>query len=214
MERPSQKCWGFLFLDYVFLQRMFLLIYAHPNPNSFNAAIKNTVIKTLEKANTPFRVIDLYAEHFNPVLSLEEMNGATAESTKNYRDLISAATHIVFIFPVWWFRAPAILEGFLDKVFVPGFAYRFKKIIGKYGIPVPLLRDKRVLSIITHGAPALPVKILYVNAVKFRFLLGFLSFCFNLFKCRIVQLWSVPFINERKRMKYLKKVERLVERRL
>ncbi len=193
---------------------MFLLIYAHPSPGSFNAAVKNTVVKTLEKTNTPFKVIDLYAENFNPVLSLDEMNGTTAENTKKYRELISLSTHIVFIFPVWWFRAPAILEGFLDKVFVPGFAFRFKKIIGKYGIPVPLLKDKRVLTIVTHGAPALPVKILYVNAVKFRFLLGFLSFCFNLFKCKIVQLWSVPFIDENKRMKYLRKVERLIEKRI
>jgi len=140
------------------------------------------------------------------------MNGATTETTKKYRELISLSTNIVFIFPVWWFRAPAILEGFLDKVFVPGFAYRFKKIIGKYGMPIPLLKDKRVLTIVTHGAPALPVKLLYVNAVKFRFLLGFLSFCFNLFKCKIVQLWSVPFINETQRMKYLKKVEHLIEK--
>ena len=192
----------------------FLIIYAHPNPESFNAGVKNTIIKTLESEKTSYKVIDLYAENFNPVLSLEEVKGKLSPESKNYQELISAATNIIFVFPVWWFRAPAILEGFLDKVFIPGFAYRFKQLFGKYGVPIPLLKEKNVLTIITHGAPALPVKTIYVNAVKFRFLLGFLSFCFNIFKCKIVQLWSVPFTDQATREGYLRKVERLVRKRL
>ena len=192
----------------------FLLIYAHPNPESFNSAVKNKVIATLEKENISYKVIDLYYENYNPVLNLSELKGNLSEETKRHQQLISESTNIVFIFPVWWFRAPAILEGFIDKTFVPGFAYRFKQIIGKYGIPIPLLKEKKVLAIISHGAPALPVKILYVNAVKYRFLLGFLSFCFNLFKCKIVQLWSVPYINEKQRNKYLLRLEKLIQRRI
>jgi NAD(P)H dehydrogenase (quinone) len=190
--------------------KKFLIIYAHPNPDSFNSAIKTRVVNTLEKVNVSFKVIDLYSENYNPVLSLAEMKGIMLPETKRYQELITEATNIIFIFPVFWFRAPAILEGFLDKVFVPGFAYRFKHLFGNYGIPIPLLKDKRVLTILTHGAPALPVKTIYVNAVKYRFLLGFLSFCFNLFKCKIIQLWSVPFVNAKIREKYLSKVERLV----
>ncbi len=142
------------------------------------------------------------------------MKGEAGTETKKYQQLIKQATDIIFIFPVWWFRAPAIMEGFIDKTFTPKFAYRFKPIIGKYGLPVPLLRDKRVLVFVTHGAPALPVKTLYVNVVKYRFLLGFLSFCFNIFRCKIVQLWSVPFIDEKKRKGYLDKVSRIVSKRL
>jgi NAD(P)H dehydrogenase (quinone) len=103
------------------------------------------------------------------------------------------------------------LEEFIDKTFTPKFAYRFKPIIGKYGLPVPLLKEKSVLTFVTHGAPALPVKTLYVNVVKYRFLLGFLSFCFNIFKCKIVQFWSVLFINENKRKSYLHKVEQIIK---
>jgi NAD(P)H dehydrogenase (quinone) len=194
---------------------MFLLIYAHPDPESFNAAIKSEAIKTLEAKKQAYKLIDLCAEKFDPVLSKEEMKSkATSDEVKRYREMIKEASTLVFIFPVWWFRAPAILEGFLDKVFVPGFAYRFKQIIGKYGVPIPLLKDKHVLTIVTHGAPALPVKTLYVNAVKYRFLLGFLSFCFNVFKCKIVQLWAVPFVSEKKRKQYLNKMARLIERRI
>lgn len=196
------------------MSKNFLIIYSHPNPESFNSAVKDKVISTLVMGNISYQLIDLYKENYNPVLSLEELKGKMTDEIRNHQQLISAATDIIFLFPVWWFRAPAILEGFIDKTFVPGFGYRFKQIIGKYGLPVPLLREKKVLAIITHGAPALPVKILYVNAVKYRFLLGFLSFCFNLFKCKIVQLWSVPFINEQQRKMYLVRVEKLIQSRM
>lgn len=190
-----------------------LIIYAHPDDSSFNIAVMNETIKQLEKNGHSYTVIDLYKENYNPVLSVAELKGFVSDNTKKHQQLIKVATDIIFIFPVWWFRAPAILEGFIDKTFMPKFAYRFKTIIGKYGFPIPLLKDKTVLVFITHGAPALPVKTLYVNVVKYRFLLGFLSFCFNLFKCKIVQLWSVPFIAHKKRKLYLLKVAGIVNRR-
>lgn len=191
---------------------MHLIIYAHPDEKSFNHAVLQTVTEVFIKHKTEFTTLDLYKDGFNPVLSLEELKGESRDATLKYRELITRATSLVFIFPVWWFRAPAIMEGFFDKVFVPGFAYRFKKIIGKYGLPIPLLRDKKVRAFITHGAPALPVKTIYVNAVKYRLLLGFMSFCFHLFKCRIYQFWAVPFVSAEKRKKYLLKIERIAEK--
>jgi NAD(P)H dehydrogenase (quinone) len=191
-----------------------LIIYAHPDEKSFNAAIRDTIVHKLEMDGTEYNVIDLYAENYYPVLSDAEMKGEISKQTKWHQLLIKMATDIVFIFPVWWFRAPAILEGFIDKTFVPKFAYQFKPIIGKYGMPIPLLKDKKVTVLVTHGAPALPIKTLYVNVVKYRFLLGFLSFCFNIFKCKIVQFWSVPFINEAKRNAYLLKAERIIHSRI
>ena len=190
--------------------KKFLVIYAHPNPGSFNAAVKNRIVEVLDKSHTPCEVIDLYKISYNPVLTGSELSGEVTGETRQYQEKIAASTDIIFVFPVFWFRAPAILEGFIDKVFVPGFAYRFKKIVGTYGLPVPLLKDKKVLTIITHGAPALPVRTLYLNAVKYRFLLGFLSFCFYLWNCKFVQLWSVPFVKPSVREKYLRKTERIV----
>ncbi|MBL0359326.1 MAG: NAD(P)H-dependent oxidoreductase [Chitinophagaceae bacterium] len=187
-----------------------LIIYAHPDENSFNAAVLQQTIIQFETEGIPYNIIDLYKENYNPVLSKAEMKGELSAGTLCHQQLIKNSTDIIFIFPVWWFRAPAILEGFIDKTFVPKFAYRFKPIIGKYGLPIPLLKDKKVLAFITHGAPALPVKTLYVNVVKYRFLLGFLSFCFNIFTCKIVQLWSVPFIDDAKRKSYLNEVSRVI----
>lgn len=189
---------------------MYLIIYAHPDPKSFNYAILEQVKSTLDKKNATYKVIDLYAINYNPVLSLEELKGKNSEQTIEFQKMIKESTRIIFIFPVWWFRAPAILEGFCDKVFTVGFAYHYKHLFGVYGIPIRHLTDKRVTAFITHGAPALPVLLLYVNAVKYRFLLGFLSFCFSILKCKIVQFWSVPFVSVEKRKKYLQKVDRII----
>ena len=191
---------------------MQLIIYAHPDKESFNHALLETVKKTFEKNNKSYKVIDLYELNYNPVLSYDEVKGKSSEETKAFQQQVKEASNIIFIFPVWWFRAPAILEGFIDKVFTPGFAYRFKKLFGVFGMPIPLLSKKRVVALITHGAPALPVMTIYVNAVKYRFLLGFLSFCFNIFKCKIHQFWSVPFIGKVKREKYLKKAEQIISK--
>lgn len=191
-----------------------VIIYAHPDSTSFNAAILGTVIQQLQRSGASYKLIDLYKEAYNPVLSKDEMKGLKSAETNYYQQEIKKATDVIFIFPVWWFRAPAILEGFIDKTFIPHFAYRFKPVIGKYGIPIPLLKDKKVLAIITHGAPALPVKTLYVNVVKYRFLLGFLSFCFNLFRCKIVQLWSVPFVDKSKREQYLQRIKKIIQKRI
>jgi len=191
---------------------MHLIIYAHPDEKSFNHAVLQKVVSVFQNNKEEFHVIDLYKENFNPVLSIEELKGNVTAEVENYQSIIKNAADIIFVFPVWWFRSPAILEGFFDKVFVPGFAYRFKKIIGVYGLPIPLLSKKKVRAFITHGAPALPVKTIYVNAVKYRLLLGFLSFCFNIFKCRIYQFWSVPFIDDSKREKYLQKISRITNK--
>lgn len=189
---------------------MYLIIYSHPDERSFNHAVLESVKSAMGKKNITYKVIDLYGINYNPVLSLEELKGKNSEQTVEFQKMIKESTNIIFIFPVWWFRAPAILEGFCDKVFTVGFSYRFKKIIGIYGIPIRMLKDKTVTAFISHGAPALPVKTLYVNAVKYRFLLGFLSFNFKLSQCSIYQFWAVPFVSDEKRKKYLKKVEQIV----
>ena len=113
---------------------------------------------------------------------------------------------IYIISPVWWFRLTPRMEVFFDEVLSPGFAYKFVNITKTYAYPKPFLRDKKVRTYITHGAPALPVKTLYFNSVKLRLVMGVYSFVFGWklslwFKTK--QFWSVPFVSDKKRKKYL-----------
>tara|TARA_B100000579_G_scaffold248147_1_gene203840 strand:- start:193 stop:561 length:369 start_codon:yes stop_codon:yes gene_type:complete len=109
------------------------------------------------------------------------------------------------------------MEIFFDEVFTPGFAYKFVNITKTYAYPKPFLKDKKLRTYVTHGAPALPVLTLYVNSVKLRLVMGVYSFVFgwklSLFT-KTKQFWSVPFTSDSKREKYLNTVKRDMKRDL
>ena len=176
----------------------YLIIIGHPDTNSFCyngifKTIKNEMV--IKKKN--FRVIDLYRDDFTrPRKKLID----------SYKKLVSWADSLYIISPVWWFRLTPRTEIFFDEVFTPGFAYQFIPITKTYSYPKPFLKNKKLRTYITHGAPALPVLTLYVNSVKLRLVMGVYSFVFgwklSLFS-KTKQFWSVPFVDDKKRKKYL-----------
>lgn len=127
-----------------------LIIYAHPNDGSLNHHLMQTVVDSLQSNNHDIEIRDLYQLHFSPVLSLEDMNGQrmgkVADDVKLEQDYILWADHITFIYPIWWTGMPAIMKGFIDRVFSYGFAYRYVQ-----GIQKGLLTGKRTTIINTHG---------------------------------------------------------------
>ena len=187
-----------------------LIVIGHPDPESFcYDGIMKTIRKTLEEAGEEVTLIDLYADGFSAARW-----DANKKLVENYKRLIDETDRIYFISPVWWFRCTPLIEGFFDQVFTPGFAYEFVDITEKYGIPKPLLSDKKVRTFLTHGAPALPVYTLYVNSVKLRLVMGVYSFVFGWFATKTRQLWSVPFVSDKKRKKYLRKVAKDIRKDL
>lgn len=127
-----------------------LIIYAHPNENSLNHHLLNTVIETLQYHNEEIIVRDLYDIGFNPVLSLNDMQGQrmgkVSDDVKTEQDHISWAEQITFIYPIWWTGLPAMMKGYIDRVFSYGFAYRYDQ-----GIQKGLLKGKKTVIINTHG---------------------------------------------------------------
>ncbi|ROH90240.1 flavodoxin family protein [Chryseobacterium cucumeris] len=127
-----------------------LIIYAHPNENSLNHHLLNTVIETLQSHNEEIIVRDLYDIGFNPVLSLNDIQGQRmgklSDDVKTEQDHISWAEQITFIYPIWWTGLPAMMKGYIDRVFSYGFAYRYDQ-----GIQKGLLKGKKTVIINTHG---------------------------------------------------------------
>jgi len=134
------------------IQMKVLIVYAHPNPKSFNHAILESFTEGLTNAGHTYEIVDLYAINFNPILSGADfamlMEGKTPEDIAVQQGKVSQADAIVFIHPVWWVAAPAILKGWIDRVFSMGFAYSSD---GE-GPPVGLLKHKKALTINTLGA--------------------------------------------------------------
>ena len=180
-----------------------LLIIAHPDKDSFcyNGIFK-TVKEGIEASAQELKIIDLYRDSFTR---------PREAVIKSYKSLVTWCDNIFIISPVWWFRLTPRMEIFFDEVFTPGFAYQFVNITKLYAYPKPFLKDKKVRTYMTHGAPALPVLTLYLNSVKLRLVMGVYSFVFgwrfSLFT-KTTQFWSVPFVSDSKRKKYLERVRK------
>ena len=127
-----------------------LIIYTHPNPNSLNGHFKNILVSHLEQSGHEIIVRDLYELGFNPVLSLTDLEGqlqgSVAEDVAIEQEWIRWAERITFIYPIWWTGLPAIMKGYIDRVFSYGFAYSYTG-----GIQKGLLKGKKVVIINSHG---------------------------------------------------------------
>jgi NAD(P)H dehydrogenase (quinone) len=187
----------------------YLVVIGHPDKKSFcYNGIFNTIIKELKKSNKTFKIIDVYDD---------KLHRNKKELIKEYQDMVTWSTHICFVSPVWWFRLVPKMETFFDEVFTPGFAYKFVPIFGSYAYPKPFLKDKKVRTYVTHGAPMLPVVTLYLNSVKLRLVMGVYTFVFGWKPSRWLktkQFWSVPFVTDKKRKKYLEVVKKDIKRDL
>lgn len=147
-----------------------LVVHAHPEPRSFNAALTACAVETLRGNGHEVVVSDLYAMGFEPVIGPGDFTGDRAnadylsiprEQTTAYEagtlsaDIateqakVAAADLLILQFPVWWFGMPAILKGWADRVFARGFAYSSGR---KYD--TGLFRGKLALVSVTTGTSA------------------------------------------------------------
>jgi putative NADPH-quinone reductase len=132
--------------------RRALVLFAHPCPESFSAALHGTVVERLEMVGWDVDDCDLNAEGFNPVLTEAERRGYHEEPANigpvaNYVARLRAADALVMVFPVWNFGYPAILKGFLDRVFLPGVS--FKLVDGK--VRPNLTHIRGLAAVTTYG---------------------------------------------------------------
>jgi NAD(P)H dehydrogenase (quinone) len=129
------------------------LVLAHPLRDSLNAHLAGHVEKALRSAGVVVDRLDLYGEAFQPSLTPDERAHYYAEPRPGddvvpLQHRLAAAEHLVLVFPTWWFGLPAILKGWIDRVWSPGFAF-------EQGTPIkPKLTGlKSVLVVTTLGTP-------------------------------------------------------------
>ena len=120
-----------------------LLVYAHPEPTSFTAALKDTAYEAIQNAGHSVEVSDLYAEGFNPVAGRHDFltvqdaqrfhyqneqgyaheHGGFAPDIAREQARFAKADLVIWLYPLWWGGVPAILKGWFDRVLAYGFAY-------------------------------------------------------------------------------------------
>lgn len=147
-----------------------LVIYAHPEPTSFNGAMKDLAVQTLGGLGHSVTVSDLYAMGWNAVAGPADISGAPSDTSRfslareqivamengtiaadiaDEQAKLAAADLLILQFPVWWFGMPAILKGWADRVFARGFAYLPGR---KYD--TGMFNGKRALVVATTGTSA------------------------------------------------------------
>ena len=143
-----------------------LIVHAHPEPNSFTAALRDQAVSTLEAQGHEVQVSDLYAMDWNPVASrndfssrenpeylvyaLEQRLGVKSQSLaadiQAELDKLLWADLLILNFPIFWFSAPAMLKGWIDRVLVSGICYGGKRFYDQGG-----LSGKQALVTVTLG---------------------------------------------------------------
>jgi len=132
-----------------------LYVYCHPLPESFHAAIRKEALAGLAEAGHTVDLCDLYAENFNPVLSVEERReyhdvGPNQRTVTEYVRRLRETDALICQFPVWSFGPPAMLKGWMDRLFMPGVAFD----LSDPSSVKPLLANlKRIAGITTYGRP-------------------------------------------------------------
>jgi NAD(P)H dehydrogenase (quinone) len=106
-----------------------LIILAHPNAESFSSSLVKALHSHLVSEGNEVKTRNLYEIGFNPVLSADDFSAFADKKTPKdiavEQEYVKWADHIIFVFPVWWGGMPAILKGYVDRVFSEGFAYEY-----------------------------------------------------------------------------------------
>ena len=143
-----------------------LIVHAHPEPQSFTAALRDKAVATLEAQGHEVQVSDLYNMNWNPVASdadfsnrenpeylvyaLEQRLGVKSQSLaadiQAELDKLLWADLLILNFPIFWFSAPAMLKGWIDRVLVSGICYGGKRFYDQGG-----LAGKKALVTVTLG---------------------------------------------------------------
>lgn len=183
-----------------------LIIYAHPDEKSFNASILKTVQENLSYQHD-VKTLDLYEEEFDPVLRFDATHKrrdlVNDVAMKHYRDLLVWADRLIFIFPTWWSGMPAILKGFVERVFVAGFAYDNTP----RGLKGRLAGKAWIIT--THNTPRifLPFAQDYSKVLKFQILKP----C--VFKAvKVTQITRVEYMTDHERKEQLQKIAKLTQK--
>lgn len=135
-----------------------LLVFCHPDPQSYAAALRRTAADALRAAGHELREIDLYAEGFDPVFSAAEKQTYLSDTARNiagvgaHVEALRWAEGWVVVYPTWFYGAPAMLKGWLERVWLPGVSFTVAKA-RRRRIGGELRNIRLFVGITTSGSP-------------------------------------------------------------
>lgn len=183
-----------------------LIINGNPDDQSFCAALAENYRSGAEKKGHETKLVHLSHLKFDPVLKYGYKKRTELEpDLLALREDITNSEHLCFVFPTWWSTYPALFKGFIDRVFLPGFGFKFKK-----GSPMPekYFKGKTARLLVTMDGPAFYYKYFLskpgINSIK----KGLLEFC-GVKPVKYTIFASIKSTDEAKRKKMLSDAEKL-----
>jgi NAD(P)H dehydrogenase (quinone) len=189
-----------------------LLVFCHPDPQSYGAALRQAATDALRSAGHELREIDLYAEGFNPVFSAAEKSTYLTDTAQNiagvqaHVDALRWAEGWVVIYPTWFYGAPAMLKGWLERVWLPGVSFRIatakQRTIGG-----ELSNIRRFVGITTSGSPWWWLKVIG-DPGRSLFMKGLKPLYAKGCKMKWLQLYNMNHVSAAEREAFLARVRR------
>lgn len=190
-----------------------LVVYCHPDPDSYTAAVLQRALDALRAAGHDVRLTDLYAEDFDPVLSAEErrhhLDPGASESVSRHADDLSWCEQLVLVYPTWWSGQPAMLKGWIDRVWVRGIAWDLPP--GSNRVRPMLHNVHRLIAVTTHGSSKL-LNALQGETGKRTVMRTMRSLCNHRARIKWVALYGVDRSTDRDRRRFLDRVASTLSR--
>lgn len=133
------------------MSKRVLVILGHPSTDSFCGALTETYVEAAKSAGHDVRLLRLDALSFDPVLhdGYKQTQQLEPDLLRAQAD-ITWAEHLAFVYPIWWGGIPALMKGFFDRIFLPGFAFKYRD--GK-AFPDKLLKGRTAHLLVTMDTP-------------------------------------------------------------
>jgi putative NADPH-quinone reductase len=185
-----------------------LIINGHPDKQSLCFELAQSYKKGADTAGAQCKLVNLIDLNFNPILG----NGYR-QRTELEPDLlmiqqeITEADHLVLVYPTWWATYPALLKGFIDRVFLPGYAFKYRENSPFWD---KLLVGKTARLIVTMDSPKWYFALFMKNAGHRSMKSGILEFC-GIKPVKITSFSPIKSSNASKRLAWVKSVEKLGE---
>ena len=189
-----------------------LLVYCHPDPASYGAALRAAASQALRAAGHELREIDLYAEGFNPVFSAAEKQTYLSDTQVN---IDGVAAHVealrwaegwIAIYPTWYYGLPAMLKGWLDRVWLPGVTFRIAPAKERT-IRGELSNIRLFVGITTSGSPWWWLKVIG-DPGRSLLMKGLRPLYIRRCRMRWLQLYNMNHVTADDRAEFLSRVRR------
>ncbi|WP_394892612.1 NAD(P)H-dependent oxidoreductase [Mesorhizobium sp. AaZ16] len=191
-----------------------LVVYCHPVPDSFCAAVRDAAVGTLTARGWDVRLVDLYAEGFDPVLGSDERRhyhdrAPTDPALAPHIENLKWAEAVLFVYPTWWYGLPAMLKGWLDRVWATDVAFKLPADGGRIISLVPHIT--RIGVVTTCGATWL-ISFLMGQPGRKTILRGMRALCAPRSRTLYVAHYDMDRSTAASRAAYLEKVRRRLEK--